>query len=243
MTTPNVAIVTGGSTGIGWEICRQMLDAGYEVISLARRKPTQLHPKLHAVEVDLFDAAATGQVATDVAVRFAVTHVVHNAGVVRPALLPDVELNDLRALSQLHLGAAIELVQATLPAMKKNKFGRVVLMSSRAALGLATRTAYAATKAGMVGMARTWALELAGDGITVNVVAPGPISDTEMFRSIVSENSEREKALAAAIPVQRLGHSDDVARAVMFFCDPANSFVTGQTLYVCGGASLGTIVI
>jgi len=243
MTTPNVAIVTGGSTGIGWEICRQMLDAGYEVISLARRKPTQLHPKLHAVEVDLFDAAATGQAATDVAVRFAVTHVVHNAGVVRPALLPDVELNDLRALSQLHLGAAIALVQATLPAMKKNRFGRVVLMSSRGALGLATRTAYAATKAGMVGMARTWALELAGDGITVNVVAPGPISDTEMFRSIVSENSVREKALAAAIPVQRLGHSDDVARAVMFFCDPANSFVTGQTLYVCGGASLGTIVI
>ena len=243
MTAPNVAIVTGGSTGIGWEICRQMLDVGYEVVSLARRKPTQSHPKLHALEVDLFDAAATGQAAADVAARFLVTHVVHNAGVVRPARLPEVELDDLQALSQLHLGAAIALVQAALPAMKKNRFGRVVLMSSRGALGLATRTAYAATKAGMVGMARTWALELAGDGITVNVVAPGPISDTEMFRGIVPENSEREKALAAAIPVKRLGQSDDVARAVMFFCDPANGFVTGQTLYVCGGASLGTIVI
>ena len=247
MTTPNtaqnVALVTGGSTGIGWEICRQMLDAGYEVVSLARRRPPQSHTKLHAVEVDLMDAAATGQAAADVAARFTVTHVVHNAGVVRPALLPDVELDDLQALSQLHLGAAIALVQAALPAMKKNQFGRVVLMSSRGALGLATRTAYAATKAGMVGMARTWALELAGDGITVNVVAPGPISDTEMFRSIVPENSEREKALAAAIPVKRLGQSDDVARAVMFFCDPANGFVTGQTLYVCGGASLGTIAI
>ena len=77
----------------------------------------------------------------------------------------------------------------------------------------------------------------------MNVVAPGPISDTEMFRNIVPENSEREKALAAAIPVQRLGQSDDVARAVMFFCDRANGFVTSQTLYVCGGASLGTIVI
>jgi len=118
-----------------------------------------------------------------------------------------------------------------------------VLMSSRGALGLATRTAYAATKAGMVGMARTWALELAADGITVNVVAPGPIADTEMFRSVVPEASERERALAAAIPVKRLGRSDDVARAVMFFCDPANGFVTGQTLYVCGGASLGSIVI
>ena len=240
---PNVAMVTGGSTGIGWEICRQMLGAGYEVVSLARRRPPQSYPKLHAIEVDLMDAAATAQAAADVAARFAFTHVVHNAGAVRPALLPDVELDDLQALSQLHLGAAIALVQAALPAMKKNRFGRIVLMSSRGALGLATRTAYAATKAGMVGMARTWALELAGDGITVNVVAPGPIADTEMFRGIVPEGSEREKALAAAIPVKRLGQSGDVARAVMFFCDPANGFVTGQTLYVCGGASLGTIAI
>ena len=243
MTAPNVAVVTGGSTGIGWEICRQMLGAGYEVVSLALRKPAQSHGKLHAVEVDLMDAAATGQAAADVAARFAVTHVVHNAGVIRPALLPDVKLDDLNALTQLHLGSAIALVQAVLPAMKKNRFGRVVLMSSRGALGLATRTAYAATKAGMVGMARTWALELAADGITVNVVAPGPIADTEMFRSVVPQDSERERALAAAIPVKRLGRSDDVARAVMFFCDRDNGFVTGQTLFVCGGASLGTIVI
>jgi NAD(P)-dependent dehydrogenase (short-subunit alcohol dehydrogenase family) len=73
----NVAIVTGGSTDIGWEIRRQMLDAGYEVVSLARRRPPQSHAKLHAVEVDLMDAAATGQAAADVASRFAVTHVVH----------------------------------------------------------------------------------------------------------------------------------------------------------------------
>jgi 3-oxoacyl-[acyl-carrier protein] reductase len=92
-------------------------------------------------------------------------------------------------------------------------------------------------------MARTWALELAPEGITANVIAPGPIGDTEMFRSVIPADSEREKALAEAIPVKRLGRSDDVARAVMFFCDRANSFVTGQTLYVCGGSSVGTIVI
>ena len=241
--TGNVAIVTGGSSGIGAEICRQMLAADYEVVSLSLRKPEQKHQRLHAVEVDLTDRAAAEQAAADIASRFAVTHVVHNAGAIRPSLLPDTKLEDLQALTQLHLGAALTLVQSALPAMKRNRFGRIVLMSSRGALGLATRTAYAATKSGMIGMARTWALELAPDGITVNVVAPGPIADTDMFRAVVPKDSEREKALAAAIPVQRLGQSDDVARAVMFFCDRENSFITGQTLYVCGGASLGSIVI
>ncbi len=241
--TVNVALVTGGSTGIGAEICRQMLDAGYEVVSLARRKPSLKHAKLHPVEVDLLDATATAQAAAEIASRFAVTHFIHNAGAIRPALLPEVKASDLDALTQLHLGAAITLAQATLPAMKRSKFGRIVLMSSRGALGLATRTAYAATKSGMIGMARTWALELAADGITVNVVAPGPIADTEMFNAVVPKDSEREAALAAQIPVKRLGRPDDVARAVMFFCDRSGGFVTGQTLYVCGGASLGSIVI
>jgi NAD(P)-dependent dehydrogenase (short-subunit alcohol dehydrogenase family) len=239
----NVAIVTGGSTGIGAEICRQMVAANYEVISLSLGKPEQAHPKLHSVEVDLTDRDATAQVAADIAKRFAATHLIHNAGTIQPALLPDVNLDDLDALTQLHLGSAVMLAQAVLPAMKRNKFGRIVLMSSRGALGLATRTAYAATKGGMIGMARTWALELASDGITVNVVAPGPISGTEMFHAVVPKGSDREATLAKAIPVQRLGRPDDVARAVMFFCDRDTSFVTGQTLYVCGGASVGSLVI
>jgi NAD(P)-dependent dehydrogenase (short-subunit alcohol dehydrogenase family) len=239
----NVAVVTGGSTGIGAEICRQMLAVGYEVVSLSLGKPENKHARFHAVDVDLTDRNATEQAAADVAKRFAVTHLVHNAGAIRPALLPDVKLDDLDTLTQLHLGAAITLVQAVLPSMKREKFGRVVLMSSRGALGLATRTAYAATKGGMVGMARTWALELAADGITVNVVAPGPIAGTEMFHAVVPKDSERERALAKAIPVQRVGRPDDVARAVLFFCDRDNSFITGQTLYVCGGASVGSLVI
>ena len=78
-------------------------------------------------------------------------------------------------------------------------------------------------------------------GITVNVVAPGPIGDTEMFRDVVPAGSERENAIAKSIPVGRLGRSDDVARAVLFFADPQNSFITGQLLYVCGGASIASI--
>ncbi len=241
MSERPVAIVTGASAGIGAAICRRMIDAGYEVISLALGKPDWSHPALHAIEVDLTDAGATAQAAASVAGQFAVGTVIHNAGVIRPNLLPDVSQEDMHDLTQLHLGAAILIVQAVLPGMRQRKFGRIVLMSSRAALGLQTRTAYAATKAGMIGMARTWALELAPDGITVNVVAPGPIGDTEMFRQAIPAGDPREAAIAKAIPVGRLGRSDDVARAVMFFADPENSFVTGQVLYVCGGASIASI--
>ena len=102
--------------------------------------------------------------------------------------------------------------------------------------------AQAATKAGMLGMARTWALELAPEGIRVNVVAPGPIR-TDMFWDVVPQDSEKERALAASIPVRRLGEPDDVARAVAFFADPDNGFVTGQTLYVCGGTSAGSLAL
>jgi len=235
-----VAIVTGGSTGIGAAICRRMVEAGHDVVSLARRRPEWAHLALHSVEVDLTDARATKEAAAGIAKQFPIGTMVHNAGAVRASLLPDVKQEDLHDLTQLHLGAAILIVQAVLPGMRERSFGRIVLISSRAALGLQTRTVYSATKAGMVGMARTWALELAPSGITVNVVAPGPIADTEMFRQVIAADSEREAALAKAIPVGRLGRADDVARAVLFFADPANSFVTGQLLYVCGGASVSS---
>lgn len=164
----------------------------------------------------------------------------HNAGVIRPALLPDVEQDDLQALTQLHLGAALTLVQAALPAMKRNHFGRIVLMSSRGALGLQTRSAYSATKAGMIGMARTWALELAPDGITVNVVAPGLLPT----RDVSQHRSEGQRAREGACG----GHSGEAAgpqrrcrtrRHVLL----RPGFVTGQTLYVYGGASVGMLAI
>jgi len=242
MTIHKIAAVTGGSAGIGKAICEDLLAKGYEVISLARRKSDLDHPKMHSIEVDLMDRQATEQAVRQLAHQFEVNTVVHNAGVIRAALLADVKLDDLDALVDLHLGCAIQLVQATRPAMRAQRFGRIVLLSSRAAVGLATRTSYSATKAGMLGMARTWALELAPEGITVNVVAPGPIR-TDMFYDVVQQGSDKERALAASVPVKRLGESADVARAVSFFAEPANGFVTGQVLYVCGGTSVGSLAL
>lgn len=242
MSAHKVAAVTGGSAGIGQVICEQLLAQGYEVISLARRRAGIDHPRLHSIEVDLADRAATAQALQAMVRRHEVTTVVHNAGVIRAALLPDVQLADLDALVELHLGCAVQLLQAALPAMRERRFGRVVLLSSRAALGLATRTSYSATKAGMLGMARTWALELAPEGITVNVVAPGPIR-TDMFHAVVEQGSDRERQLAASVPVRRLGEAADVARAVAFFADASSGFVTGQVLYVCGGTSVGSLAL
>jgi 3-oxoacyl-[acyl-carrier protein] reductase len=236
-------IVTGGSAGIGQALCQDFLAAGYRVVSLDRRPNPIAHTALHHVGVDLMDDAATRAVAEDVVARFAPTTIVHNAGVVRAALLPDVTRADLDALVSLHVGAALALAQAALPAMREARCGRIVLISSRAALGLQTRTSYAATKAALIGMTRTWALELALDGITVNAVAPGPIGATEMFHDVLPEGDPRIEKLARSIPVGRLGAPHDVSRAVLFLAHRDSGFITGQTLFVCGGTSVGSLSI
>lgn len=238
----SAAIVTGGSAGIGRAVVQCLLDKGVEVVCLDVQPAELSHARLRHVHVDLTDAPATAQVAAEIARTHEVTTIVHNAGVIRPALLPEVKLEDFNALVNLHLSAAIVLAQAALPAMKAAGFGRVVLVSSRAVLGLATRTSYSATKAGMLGMARTWALELAPFGITVNVVAPGPIQ-TANFHGIVPEGSPQVDRIIQGIPVKRLGQPEDVARAVMFFADRDAGFVTGQVLYVCGGTSVGSLAL
>ena len=243
MNDEHTAIVTGASGGIGAAIAKALLGRGHRVISLALDNPDWSHPRLVSYAIDLFDAQATEALAAEIAREHDVTHIVHNAGVIRPNPVEAAKASDIAALAQLHLGAALILLDASLPKMKERRFGRVVLISSRAALGATGRTAYSATKAGLIGMGRTWALELAPFGITVNMVAPGPIQGTHMFHEIVPAGSDRETALAAAIPMRRLGQPEDVAGAVMFFAGRDSAFVTGQVLYVCGGASVGTLVI
>ena len=242
MSQSEIAVVTGASGGIGRAIAEAMLEAGRHVVSLDRLMPDWSHARLEPIQVDLFDPKATANAAKNVAARHAISHVIHNAGIIRPNLIEQATAEDIAALSQLHLGAALTLVQAALPGMKERHFGRVVLIASRAALGAATRTAYSATKSGMFGMARTWALETASHGITVNVVAPGPV-ETDMFHEVIPQGSPKVDQLARSIPVGRIGRPSDVARAVMFFASRDADFITGQSLYVCGGASIGSLAL
>ncbi len=239
---PRYALLTGASSGIGATLCESLLAAGYEVVCLARRDAPSSSPQVHNIRVDLSDAAATREAAAEAARRFPITTLIHNAGAIREKPLEAVTPEDLQALTNLHLAAAVALAQACVPEMKRRGFGRIVLVSTRAVLGLANRTVYSATKAALIGLARTWALELGPQGITVNVVAPGPIEATEMFHEIIPEASPKIARIAESIPVRRLGRPQDVSRAVMFFVSAEAGFVTGQTLFVCGGTSIGSIV-
>ncbi len=234
-------VVTGGSAGIGRSIAEHCLAIGYRVAAVDRQPPGFAHARLDFIRADLSDSADVDRAAAEAATLHPVGFV-HNAGVIRPALIADVQVHDLHHLYNLHIVAAVRFVQALLPHWEQAGAGRIVLVGSRAALGLATRTGYSATKSGMLGLARTLALELGPKGITVNVISPGPIV-TDMFHEIVPEDSPKKATLAKSIPVGRLGRPDDVARAVLFFLDPANGFVTGQNLFVCGGASVGSLTL
>jgi NAD(P)-dependent dehydrogenase (short-subunit alcohol dehydrogenase family) len=236
------AVVTGSSSGIGRDIARRMLDRGWRVVGLSVEPHDFEHERFEPVKVDLLDEAATRVTAAAIADRHAVTHVVHNAGLIWPNVLDDVKPEEIDGLTRLHVTSPMILTQAFVPSMRKDRFGRVVFISSRASMGVPSRTAYSATKAAIHGMARTWAQELGPDGITVNVVAPGPIL-TDNFWGIIPKGSERQQRLADQLPVRRIGTVEDVSRAVMFFAEPEAGYVTGQVLFVCGGSSLGGISI
>jgi 3-oxoacyl-[acyl-carrier protein] reductase len=234
-------LITGGNTGIGAAISRSVLDAGGRVLCLSRRPPDFRHADLIHLAVDLADSQAVEKTIPNLEVHGPILRLVHNAGVIRPARLEDATSTDLDYLTQLHLSAFVRLTQFVLPAMKEHQFGRIIGVSSRGALGLATRTHYAATKAGMIGMIRCWALELGGFGITANCIAPGPV-ESEMFYDIVTSEEQKQK-LVETIPVKRVGQPQDVAAAAKFFLSSESGFITGQTLYVCGGASVGSLKI
>jgi len=237
--TADAVLITGASRGIGQAIARRVAEAGHAIINLDILPPEPGTPEAaNYLRVDFVDRDATAAALARITAAHEVTRLVNNAGIALPGDLEGTTLADFERTVQVNLRAALQCAEAVLPAMKRRRFGRIVNIASRVVLGKTLRTAYAATKAGIAGFTRTWALELGREGITVNTIGPGPIA-TDMFTSANPADSPRTKAIIEGIPVGRMGTPEDVAHAVAFFLDDRSSFVTGQLLYVCGGLSVG----
>lgn len=233
-----VALVTGGSRGIGRAIVRRLASDGVRVLNLDLQAPEALEPGEHYEQLDVADAARAKDRLCALAREWSVTDLVNNAGIVRPASIEEATDDDLDAVVAVNLAAAIRCVQAVLPGMKERGYGRIVSISSRAALGKPLRTVYSITKAGLHGLTRTLALEIGHHGITVNAIGPGPIA-TELFERVNPPDAPATKRIIESIPVRRMGTPDDVAQGVAMFLDPRSGFITGQVLYVCGGMTVG----
>jgi 3-oxoacyl-[acyl-carrier protein] reductase len=236
--TESCAVVTGGARNIGQAIALRLQRDGYRTIVLDIVEPEAESLRADSRLVDLSEVEATRAVLAEIIERHAVDCLVNNVGIVSPALLDETRVEDFDRLMHLNVRSALVCTQALLPGMRERNYGRIVINASRVVLGKEARSLYSATKGALQSMARTWALELAGDGITVNCVAPGPIATTAFWENNPPD-SERARRIVDNIPVQRMGQPEDVAQAVSFFCDAKSGFITGQTLFVCGGVTVG----
>ena len=235
MTTRSI-IVTGASKGIGRAASALLAADGWSVIGIARTAPTDFPGEF--IAADLSDVAATQDVAERLAQRSDVVGIVNNAGAARGEAFGTVEPSAMMDLIGFNLRPVLQLTQAILPNMRAARFGRVVNVTSLVTRGLPLRTSYAAAKAALESITRTIAIENAAHGITANAVAPGP-TETELFRANNAPGSAGEARYLAQIPMGRLGAPAEIAAAIAFLASVPAGFITGQTLFVDGGASLG----
>ncbi len=230
-------LITGASKGIGLVTAQQLGLLGYSVIGVAREKPTVKFPGIFHT-ADLSVAQATEDLFYYLKENYQIDGIVNNVGIAMPQALPDISMENFYSVLDLNLRPALQAMQIFMGGMVERGFGRVVNISSRAVLGIENRSSYAAAKSGLIAFTRCWALELAASCITVNAVAPGP-TDTALFRLHHAKGSEREQQVLKDIPMKRIGSPYEISAAVEFFLSEKASFITGQTLFVDGGASIG----
>lgn len=246
-TVRRIAVVTGGAGGIGIAICRSLAQVNQHVLvvdldeSRARATTDQLISEglsvSHAVcDVSNRDAVNTlrGKICKDLGTP---SVLVNLAGVVRNAVLSKVTDEDFSLTMSSHVGSTLNMMRAFAPGMKELGYGRIVNTSSIAAQGSLAGISYGAAKGAIEAMSRSVAIELAPRGITVNCICPG-IIDTGMFLTTPAEYQEH---MLSRSPMKRVGTPAEVASCVRFLASEEASFVTGQTLFVCGGISVGSM--
>ena len=242
----SLTVVTGAARGIGLGVASYLAERGHAVALLDRDAAAleiaagELSDKGLSARGFVADLTRTDDVESAMAAaeRWAgpVHGLVNNAGAVRDMRFLKMADEDWDLVLATNLRSQFLCCRAVLHGMVDRGFGRIVNMSARAWLGAFGQANYSAAKGAVISLTRSLAIEFASKGVTVNAIAPG-IIDTPLFRNFKPEVQEK---LKGTVPVGRIGATDDVARAVGFLLEPANSYITGQTLYVCGGRSLSS---
>jgi 3-oxoacyl-[acyl-carrier protein] reductase len=233
------ALITGASGGIGGAIAKALHRRGAEVVVSGTRRENltalagELGERVHVGLADLADPSASDRLVKDAeAAMGRIDILVNNAGITRDTLALRLTDEDWQTVLDIDLTAAFRLTRAVLRGMVRRRHGRVIGVTSVVALsGNSGQANYAAAKAGMIGMSKSIAAEVARRGITVNCVAPGFIV-TAMTDKLSAEQRAR---LAEAIPAGRFGAAEEVAAAVVYLASPEAAYVTGQTLHINGG--------
>ena len=244
--TDQTAVVTGGSRGLGRAVCLELAKGGANVVlcyagNAAAAEETAkaceaLGAQVLAVKCDVSDAAQVKELMDAAVARFGrIDILVNNAGITRDGLLMTMKEEDFDAVTATNLKGTFLCMKAVARLMMRQRYGRIVNLSSVVGLrGNAGQVNYAASKAGVVGMTKSLAKELASRGVTVNAVAPGFI-ETDMTAAMPQAAKD---AMMPTIPMQRLGEPEDVARAVAFLASDSAAYITGQVLRVDGGMAM-----
>ncbi len=233
-------LITGATKGIGYATALRLSKMGHHIIGIARHAPEMPFPG-QFVALDLEDTTATQNTFSKLNQNHIINGIVNNVGIAIPHFLQDITLPDYQQVMDINFRPVIQAMQIFTPNMVKNAWGRIVNIASLAVLGLENRSTYAAAKAAVIAFSRSCALELATTGVTVNVIAPGPV-ETERFRLYRPKGSEEERNSIQKVPMKRLATPDEIAASIAFFLSEEAGFITGQTLFVDGGASVGKIL-
>jgi gluconate 5-dehydrogenase len=241
-----VALITGGGSGLGFAMAKCLASAGASVVLVSRHEDVlqracgEIGNKAFAIPFDITRTDETDSLVNRVLERHKRIDVLINcAGIHIKKPMEDLTMQEFTSVLEIHLNASFALTKSAIPCMKRQRQGSVIFVSSMSGfIGLTNVAAYSTAKTGILGLTRSLASELSGEGIRFNAIVPGFI-ETPMFRQAVGDDPERQRKILSRTPMNKFGDPLDVGWAALYLASDASAFVTGTSLVVDGGALVG----